>query len=394
VRLIFVTSCEEVWGGSEELWWQVAMRLLDAHPPHSIAVAKADNLDVTHPRFQALLECGAVVTAITPRHPFALRIISAVLPYRLRLSWRRVTALRFALAVVRRRPSLVVVTQGQNYDGLRYARVCSFMRVRYVVISQKAAESYWPSDKVRPHYRAAFTRAVAAVFVSEHNLRVTEDQLAVRLTNSVVLDNPVGVPRGEGPLPWPESADGILRLACVGRLHPTEKGQDVVMRILAHDRWRDRPLRVTFYGAGPARQGLQELAVFLGLENVEFAGFVDGVQEVWRTHHALVLPSRAEGLPLALVEALMCGRPAIVSDIGGNSEVITDGETGFLAPGPEVGGFEATMERAWQERERWQAMGVAAAQAIRRRVSPDPAGDLIRVLESAVGASLDGSPNS
>ena len=80
---------------------------------------------------------------------------------------------------------------------------------------------------------------------------------------------------------------------------------------------------------------------------------------------------------------MMCGRPAIVSDVGGNSEVIDDGRTGFLASGPELDAFDAALERAWQEREQWPAMGARAAVDIRRRVSADPGGDLVKVIETA-----------
>ena len=195
------------------------------------------------------------------------------------------------------------MSQGQNYDGLRFARICQLIRVPYIIIAQKASETYWPMDLSRPFYRAAYVGARRAVFVSRHNRQVTEDQLAVSLTNAVVLSNPVAVGRTEGPLPWPETRDGTLKLACVGRLYPSEKGQDVLLRTLARDRWRSRPLSVTLYGTGVGREGLEELARYLGLDNVRFAGQTSDMLEVWRTHHALALASRAEGLPLALVEA-------------------------------------------------------------------------------------------
>ena len=55
---------------------------------------------------------------------------------------------------------------------------------------------------------------------------------------------------------------------------------------------------------------------------------------IWAEHHALVLPSRFEGMPLVVVEAMLCGRPCIVTDVGGNAELIRDGINGFLAKAP------------------------------------------------------------
>lgn len=96
--------------------------------------------------------------------------------------------------------------------------------------------------------------------------------------------------------------------------------------------------------------------------------------EIWRTHYALVLPSRAEGLPLVQVEAMMCGRPAIVADAGGTAEIIRDGEHGFLAAAATETAIDEALERAWQRRADWQAIGMAAAAHVRTLYPPDPCG--------------------
>ena len=57
-----------------------------------------------------------------------------------------------------------------------------------------------------------------------------------------------------------------------------------------------------------------------------------------------MLPSRFEGLPLALVEAMLCPRPAVVTNVAGNTEVIEDGETGFVAAAPTAGHLDEAME--------------------------------------------------
>ena len=75
----------------------------------------------------------------------------------------------------------------------------------------------------------------------------------------------------------------------------------------------------------------------LGLgTRIEFAGHVADIVGIWSKHNALVLPSRCEGLPLALVEAMLCGRPAIATNVAGHGEVIEDGVTGILAEAPTV----------------------------------------------------------
>jgi glycosyltransferase involved in cell wall biosynthesis len=96
----------------------------------------------------------------------------------------------------------------------------------------------------------------------------------------------------------------------------------------------------------------------------------------------LILPSLSEGTPLSLIEAQLCARPALVTRVDGNPEWVDDGETGFIAEAPSVHHLSLALERAWEARDRWQEIGNAArAQCVVKR-DPDPAGALLKLLES------------
>jgi glycosyltransferase involved in cell wall biosynthesis len=84
------------------------------------------------------------------------------------------------------------------------------------------------------------------------------------------------------------------------------------------------------------------------------------------------LPSRYEGLPLALVEAMWCARAAVVTNVGGNAELCVDGETGFVSPAANVAAFSEAMERAWDRREEWAEMGQAARERVEKHVPRNP----------------------
>jgi glycosyltransferase involved in cell wall biosynthesis len=60
---------------------------------------------------------------------------------------------------------------------------------------------------------------------------------------------------------------------------------------------------------------------------------------------------------LALLEAMFCARPAVVTDVGGNAEWTEDGQTGFVAEAPTAKSFAAALERAWVARAKWHLMG-------------------------------------
>ena len=133
------------------------------------------------------------------------------------------------------------------------------------------------------------------------------------------------------------------------------------------------------------------MARHLELTNVSFAGHTSDVASIWGRHHGLVLPSRAEGLPVVLVETMLSSRVAIVTDVAGNAEVLEDEVTGFLAASPTESSFDDAMERAWQRRGEWRRIGEAAGRSIRTLVPPDPAGDFAATLLTFADAHQAGA---
>jgi glycosyltransferase involved in cell wall biosynthesis len=83
-----------------------------------------------------------------------------------------------------------------------------------------------------------------------------------------------------------------------------------------------------------------------------------------------------------VIEAMLCGRPCLVTDVSGNSEHVADGVTGFIAAGATVNAVAETLERAWAQRERWEEIGKAAYQSIREAIPTDPVSEFASKIES------------
>lgn len=361
-RITVISTCPEAWGGSEELWAGAASVL--AEQGHRVTVFKTV-VDESHPRIKHLKSVSCRVHDLrVPPVPRRLLILSHFLTLTLHLKSRR--------------PDLVVISQGDNYDGLHFGYLCRKLKLPYTVISQKATDHFWPPDQSRRYRRETYEAAARCFFVSEHNRRLTEDQIGASLANAEVVRNPYLV-SADRPLPWPGGEDESLRLACVARLYLLDKGQDILLRVLAREKWKRRNLHVSFFGRGVNGEGLAEMARRLGVANVSFEGQTSDVPGIWKKHHALILPSRAEGLPLSLVEAMMCGRPGIVTKVGGSAEVVEDRVTGFLAE-PAEDSIDATLEDAWARRRELREMGELAAREIRKLIPPHPAADFAATL--------------
>jgi glycosyltransferase involved in cell wall biosynthesis len=135
-----------------------------------------------------------------------------------------------------------------------------------------------------------------------------------------------------------------LLVTYVGRLAP-EKGVDVLV-----DAWPSvaarTPARLLIVGQGAEEAGLRLRARALGVaDSVRFTGGVADAAPLLRAADASVLPSRSEGMPLSLLEAMACGLPVIATGVGGSLEVLGGGGLGLLVPPERPEALAAAMAR-------------------------------------------------
>jgi len=362
------------WGGSEPLWSSAAERLVRRGNEVRISVKDWGR---PVPEIEHLRKAGCQIFYRNHALPsFITRQVQKIFRFP-----------EFHLAHLRsiaKGVDLTVISQGANFDGLHWMEASRREGHKYASIAQSAVVYWWPEDNIAARLREAYENAIASYFVSQANVELSRHQFGSLLRNAKVVRNPFGVAY-DTQLPWPSTSSETLELACIGRLDVISKAQDILLQVLALPHWRKRKVRLTLVGSGPNEKGLRAMVEQLGLTNVEFAGQQKNIEEVWSKHHALVLPSRFEGMPLVLVEAMLCGRPAIVTDVGGNSELVRDSINGFMAKAPTVELLDETMSRAWDNRERLKEMGFRAAMDVRQFVSRDPGEDFARELEALAG---------
>jgi glycosyltransferase involved in cell wall biosynthesis len=80
------------------------------------------------------------------------------------------------------------------------------------------------------------------------------------------------------------------------------------------------------------------------------------------------------------VEAMVCGRPTVATDVGGHREWITDGIEGFISEGVSVNAIGDTMERAWLRKDEWAEMGKAAHNKALSLYNPAPGRTVLNLL--------------
>jgi glycosyltransferase involved in cell wall biosynthesis len=370
--ILFVSNMSgDPWGGSEELWTRTAALLARQGVPVAASVQGWPKLD------RRIEELSRVGVDVRPR-PVKPSLVTLARRFIFGSAARRYFGQAQIAYDVERSfggtsPGLVVISNASNTQPLEIAETCIARGWPFAIVTHASRPNWWPSGELAAQLRKMLPLARRCFFVAEANRILAEKQIGHAFGNAEVVRNPIVVDI-KSPIPWPpDAADQELRMACVGRLSG-EKGQDILFDVLAKPGWMERNWRLTLYGDGPIRDVLERLVKRLKLQDrVFFAGHV-AVEKIWSENHILVMPSRHEGLPLTIVEAMFCGRPVVATDVGGNSEVIKDGVTGFVAEAAVAECFGRALDRMWDERGKLQEMGKLAAVSIREFMPDDPIG--------------------
>jgi glycosyltransferase involved in cell wall biosynthesis len=376
MKIAFVSSNEFApWGGSEELWSQTAMRM--AKKGFTVAA----NIKAWNPEAEKVHQLEQANCQVVRRS----------YDRKLSLYARALHKLRFRKIVYnvydfldQFRPEFVVISQGFNCDGLLWMEECSLRNIPFAVIVQAASDGHsWLDDPKVERLAKAYASAKKVFFVSNNNLETLIKQIGIDLPNSQIVANPFNVPY-EIQIPWVNNQTS-LKLACVARLDPIAKGQDILLDVLRDEKWKQRSLEVSFFGNGMNRQLLKKLANMWQIKQVKFCGYVDDIVNIWREHHAIILPSRYEGLPIALVEAMLCARPCIVTEeAAGNAKFVQDNVTGFIAQSPKAKFIDEALERAWQNRNKLREMGELASMSVRKIIPADPIEEFTKEIISLI----------
>jgi glycosyltransferase involved in cell wall biosynthesis len=126
--------------------------------------------------------------------------------------------------------------------------------------------------------------------------------------------------------------------------------------------------RLLLVGDGPTRPQVEQAVKRMGLtDRIEFLGLRDDIGQLMANADVFVLPSKWEGLPLSILEAMRAGLPVIATNTGGVAEAVTDGVTGYLTAPGDAAQLSGRIQTLIDSRHLLSSMGWAA----RRRYEQD-----------------------
>ena len=157
-----------------------------------------------------------------------------------------------------------------------------------------------------------------------------------------------------------------LLLVCVARLAEA-KGVDILLQAVSRVVRQGIPCKCIIIGEGPLKEKLLHQMNILGLwDYVYFEGFQKDVRPYLQAASAFVLTSHLEGLPLSVLEAMACGVPCIVTNVGGSAEAVKDQVVGLVIPPASVeAATDAIMYFALHPQERAEMASKTRGMVIR-----------------------------
>lgn len=277
-----------------------------------------------------------------------------------RNNWRRLRLLRGAIR--HSRPDVVV-------SFINQTNVLTLLAVEGLGLPTLVVEQSDPHTfPIKPVWdylrRLTYERAAGIVLLSARDAEYFAPRLRARVA---VIPNPFLPPRAT---PETDSRAGTtrpLQLIAVGRLH-RDKGFDILLEAFALLKARYPQWRLVVLGEGEERERLEVLREAFGLDEcVSFPGRVKDPYSFLTEASLFVMPSRTEGFPLALCEALACGLPAVCTDCaGGVRDIIQDTVNGVLVPKEDAHALARALERLMADEDERRRLAARAPEVVER----------------------------
>lgn len=254
-----------------------------------------------------------------------------VLPVPLYRRWHKQSviegACRSQLAAVQ--PDGIHVVTGSPRSCFILRGLAVEMGIPLVITEQQIAQNVRLSEGERDKIRDSYAAAAAVVFVSAGNRDTMAQAVGLEDVRSLIITNGVDLQQLAKHRKAVHRPSTPARLVSVARLSPEKSLSTLVdaVKLLPQGLVRE----VNIYGDGEERSSLDERIRRLGLcGRISLRGWDDDVVRVLCRHDLFVLPSVAEGMPHALLEAMAVGVPAIGTDVPGNAEALAGGSAGVI----------------------------------------------------------------
>lgn len=347
------------WGGSEELWYKTALYLANNGAKTGCAVYAWPQKEE---RLKGLESAGCAVYRFPQRDKSGNKAMKLLKKIRHQKSLQRIVD---ALPLTDYE-TIVINLGGFEIYAAQWKNLYKRLS-RYALVFHNYNETHLFSLRQKRILRAWIQNASVNLFAAAPIKKMLERALNLQLNNGAVFINPITFAPPAQAIPFPPPPNGTYVFAVFAALDVSRKAQDKLINVLSTRQWKQRPWQLRLYGEGGDKALLQKLIDDAGLQTKVFLkGHTGNVAGAMRESHLVLQLTAVDAMPLSVMEAMAVGRPLAVTRIGDMPAWVHEEENGWVCNSDEES-INACLEKAWQRRDEWEAMGLRSFQIFRQR---------------------------
>jgi glycosyltransferase involved in cell wall biosynthesis len=223
-------------------------------------------------------------------------------------------------------------------------------------------------------------QAVANLADTEKVFTVMKEVYSITVPRSGIQINPTTFTPPAGYTDYNSSPDEKTIFSMVAEMDVERKAQDILITALAEKKWKERNWRLNLYGKGEDFTKLEKLIADLGMQNKIFLkGYTQDIKASLTDTHVLLHMTHLDAMPVVVVDAMSVSRPVAVSHVGDMPLWIKEGVNGWLTGKVTSESISETLERAWNEKNRWMQMGRKSFDLFKEKTPADPVKHFIKL---------------
>jgi glycosyltransferase involved in cell wall biosynthesis len=346
------------WGGSEELWFQSALWL--AKNKYKVGVC-CFNWPGKKDKLQQLSDVGCEFYLLPGKKET-------------KTIWGKWKLNRILKAVPFKDYEKIIVNQG-GWKDLVYAPFADLYKKlpSYTITYHNYESNFILSGQKRASLNNWVNNASENVAASGSVFKVLKEEYLIDVPRQQILINPITFEVSDSATPAIFNSDNKIIFTMLAALDTERKAQNILIKTLSGDKWKNRNWELHLYGEGKDRKMLEELITLKQMGSKIFLkGYTTKVKQVLTESVIVLQITHKDAMPISVMEAMAVGRPLLVSSVGDMPVWIKNGENGWVVNAVSEQSIDTALEKVWNEKDKWNEMGQHSFKIFQKKYPDDP----------------------
>ena len=252
----------------------------------------------------------------------------------------------------------VYVNQGGFSEVTGSAWATVYIKCKYYALAfHNYEKAFVFSPEKKTILQNWINNAAQVFFASTQIKNVVSEQINLDVKKYTIIKNPITIEQSTTVTPFTPLQNNNYVMVMIAYIDVRRKAQDNLIKAFA-DFVKDKNCILEIYGSGEDEGLLKSLIREYNLQQQVFLkGHTSDVKTVLQHAHLVLQLTHIDAMPITVVEAMSMSRPVAITPIGDMPIWIQDEQSGFIAKDSSINAMQEVLERAWQQKENWQAFG-------------------------------------